>query len=65
VNGQLELETSRPAATRTPATAGREELSFPTDKATASFFAANWRRRGFDVELAKRGRLWCVVERSQ
>lgn len=70
MSAQLALETSGPAPATPPAGdltsldhAGPEDLTYPADRETAEWWAANWRRRGFDVELARRGRRWAVVER--
>lgn len=61
---QLQIQTSPPAAevaTSSVRGAGGEDLTIPADRETASFWAANWRRRGVDVDLVKRGRRWVVV----
>lgn len=52
MNDQLALQGTRPAP----------PLTFPTDKATTEFFAQNWRERGVEVSIEKRGYHWVVVE---
>lgn len=68
MSAQLQFETSRPVSGGLPASAaspssgaGREELSYPTDRETAERWAENFRRRGVACEAVKVGKQWVVV----